>query len=384
MTAMCTTLVLAVSTSTVFAYPPDPDNAALVYYQAFLLYERMDEAAGDMVRAVSKGEIEPNKEVREHIEKCQAAIYLATVASEIQHCNWGLKYSDGFSMQMPHLAQVRQLAFLVIAEARILAAEGTYREALERCLVMRKLAAHVGDETIVSLLVSTSVSRMADDCMQDVLSAMPPNLETLKQLKNELVSLSSRSISTQATLDAEREVMLDSMNPEGLRVLADQFDAETRAAMLEKLPTVGEESIETNRNYYANHMAAIQAVLSSRMPYKETITQLKQLDDKPKEDLARDSSATLTTMVAPAVGTVYGHEIAAKTRSNALRAALELYIAKTETGGLPESLPSGLPKDLFSGSDFGYEKKSDGFVLRCQAQDLVKDLIHEYEFGVQD
>ena len=179
-------------------------------------------------------------------------------------------------------------------------------------------------------------------------------------------------------------VALDSMNPEGLKVLAGQFDAETRAAMLEKLPEVDEEFLERNRNYYTNHMAAIQAVLSSRLPYEETFSQLRRLDDKPKEDLAKDASATLASMVVPVVSKVYGHEIAAKTRSNALRAALELYIAKAETGRLPEGLPSGLPKDLFSGSDFGYEKKGDGFVLRCQSKDLVKDQIHEYKFKVMD
>ncbi|UCG58172.1 MAG: hypothetical protein JSU70_01445 [Phycisphaerales bacterium] len=383
-TAVCMMLVLAVSTSTVFAYPPDPDNAALLYYQAFLLYQSMDEAMQDTAREVARGEIEPDKEIRKHIEKCHDAIYYTMAASEMQHCNWGLRYSDGFAMNMSYLAQVRQLAFLVIAEARVFAADEAYREALERCLVIRRLAGHVGDETIISLLVSVAVSRVANDCMQDILGAMPPNLETLKWLKNELVSLSSRSLLTQTTLDAEREVSLDSMTVEGLKVVADQLDAETRAAILERLPEVSDEFLERNRTYYTNHMAAVQAVLSSRMPYEETMSQLKQLDNKPKEDLADNDSATLASMLVPAVSKIYGHEMTAKTSFNALRAALELYIAKAETGRLPESLPSGLPKDLFSGSDFGYEKKADGFVLRCRAKDLVKDQIHEYEFSVKN
>jgi hypothetical protein len=42
-----------------------------------------------------------------------------------------------------------------------------------------------------------------------------------------------------------------------------------------------------------------------------------------------------------------------------------------------------LPKDLFSGEDFEYEKKDDGFVLRCRAKDLGKDKIHEYEFKLK-
>ena len=39
-----------------------------------------------------------------------------------------------------------------------------------------------------------------------------------------------------------------------------------------------------------------------------------------------------------------------------------------------------MPKDLFSGKDFIYEKTDTGFTLRCQGKDLAKDLIYEYEF----
>jgi hypothetical protein len=49
---------------------------------------------------------------------------------------------------------------------------------------------------------------------------------------------------------------------------------------------------------------------------------------------------------------------------------------------LPESLPAGLPKDLFSGEDFEYEKTKDGFVLRSRRKDLDRDEIHQYEFKV--
>jgi hypothetical protein len=38
------------STPLVFALPPDPDNAALLYYQAFLLYPQADDSTRDLLR----------------------------------------------------------------------------------------------------------------------------------------------------------------------------------------------------------------------------------------------------------------------------------------------------------------------------------------------
>ena len=56
---------------------------------------------------------------------------------------------------------------------------------------------------------------------------------------------------------------------------------------------------------------------------------------------------------------------------------------RARTGKLPDSLPAGLPKDLFSGKDFIYEKTEEGVILRCQGKDMEIDEIHEYEFKVK-
>ena len=84
-----------------------------------------------------------------------------------------------------------------------------------------------------------------------------------------------------------------------------------------------------------------------------------------------------------ALGNIYSIEIRAKTSSNAVRASVEVYIIKARTKKLPEKLPTGLPKDLFSGKDFEYKKTKGGFVLRCQGKDLRKDKVYEYEFKVK-
>ena len=55
--ALFTVLILIVCTYTVFALPADPENAALLYYQAFCVYEKPDDTMKNMVRDLAKGKI---------------------------------------------------------------------------------------------------------------------------------------------------------------------------------------------------------------------------------------------------------------------------------------------------------------------------------------
>jgi len=381
---ICLTLVTAALTGSSFAYPPDPDNAALLYYQACLMYPQPDDATRDMVDQLAAGKMAPNDQIKQYIKSCRATIDYATAAADMQHCNWGLRYSQGFSACFPHLAQARQLSRLLIAEARIFAAEGAYRQAFDRCLAVLKFSQHIGDETIISFLVSISLGRTANNCITDILGAMPADLETLTWLKSQLAQMPTRALSVKAALKTEKEIALESMHLENMDQLIEALEPGTdKETALKQLAELGGEAfLEKNRDYYTKYMDSFQTTLDSAMPYAGIYEELKKLSDKPGKDAVGDPGVTLTAALAPALSKVYGSEVRAKTHSNAVKAAVEIYILKATTGKLPDGLRVGLPKDLFSGQDFGYEKKSDGFVLHCLGKDLDKDQIHEYEFKV--
>jgi len=384
-TATCITLMLLILASPALAYPPDPDNAALLYYQSYISYEKADDTMREMVADLSRGKIEPNERIKKYIENCRGAINLAVAAAEIPNCNWGLKYSDGFSMLLSHLAQTRKLVFIIGAETRILAAEGDYRQALDRCLTLRKISQHMGDETIISLLVAKALEKMADNHIQYLLGDMPQDLQTLTWLKNKLVIIESRPLSSKATSKYERELSLEHMHLDKLKELIEIVTGEPVAPdskEAEQLRNVDQALIDKNRDYYIKHIDALQTILSTPMTYEKAYTELKKLNEQPKKDVAENTAATITSIVAPAYQKIYNIEIRETTFSNAVRAAVEIYIQKTKTGQLPEELPAGLPKDLFSGKDFKYEKAEDGFILRCRGKDLEKDETYQYEFKV--
>ncbi len=380
------TIMLLVLTSPVLAYPPDPDNAALLYYQSYIAYEKADDTMQEMVADLARGKIEPNERIRKYIENCRGAINLATAAAEIPNCNWGLKYSDGFAMLLSHLAQTRKLVFIIGAETRILASEGDYRQALDRCLTLRKISQHMGDETIISLLVAKALEKMADNHIQYLLGDMPQDLQTLTSLKNQLIIIESRTLSSKATSKYERELSLEHMHLDKLKELIEIVTGKPVAPdskEAEQLRNVDQAFIDKTRDYYINHMDSLQTILSTQMPYEKAYTELKMLNEQPKKDVAENTAATITSIVAPAYQKICSIETRENTFSNAVRAAVEIYITKAKTGQLPEELPAGLPKDLFSGKDFKYEKTTDGFVLSCRGKDLDKDEIHQYEFKVK-
>lgn len=140
------TLALLIPAPVVFALPPDPDNAALLYYQVFLTYEKPDDTMKDMLADLASGKIEPNTRITEFIKSQKAVIKLAVTAAELPNCHWGLKYSEGLSMEMPYLSRTKHLAWLILADARTIAANGDYELAIDRCLTARKFAIQIAYE----------------------------------------------------------------------------------------------------------------------------------------------------------------------------------------------------------------------------------------------
>jgi hypothetical protein len=359
------------------AYPPDPDNAAVLYYQSFLLYNApTSESFDDFV----KGKTGPSEEVKQCLQTGRTAISYALLAAEREHCDWGLVYSKGFSLALPHLAQCRSLSKLLLADARLLASEGNYRKALERCLSTKKLARHVSDEVVISLLVRHAIDALADDCIRDILGMTPPDLQTLEWLKGQLAAVSAPQASFAKGLKYEQEMALEMMQMDRLPELKEALTGGDTSQMPTK---IDEEFLAKNRAYYTRCMTTMQATLAGPMSYREKWSALQAMLNPLPQEAGKGTDAVLTASLVPALGKVYSIEVKAQARANALRVGLGLLTAKAQTGSLPERLPANMLKDSFSGQDYLYQKTAAGFMLRCQGKDLDKDQVYEWEFKVK-
>jgi len=382
-------LFLLVSTYSTFALPPDPDNAALLYYQVFLIYEKPDDTMKDMVEDLARGKIEPDARTTKFIESQKTVTRLVVAAAKLPNCNWGLKYSDGLFLEMPYLSQTRHLTWLILADARTIAANGDYELAIDRCLTARKLALHAASEPmIINFLVGISIEKLANKCIQDILSSAPIDLETLQYFKAQLGEFDNKLIPMKFLWETEREVMASYMTPEKVGEIIPLLLGETEEDESEEIKIANERILasdeqfcQRNVDYYNEHMTTMFS--SFELPYEQAYARLEKLGNKPSEEFKENPDATMAAVLAPAVHKIYNNDVSRKSFSNALKTALEIYIINAKTGRLSDTLPSGLPKDLFSGKPFQYAKTAEGFILRCQGRDLDKDEIHEYEFKIK-
>ncbi len=366
-----------------FALPPDPDNAALLYYQAFCVYEKPDDTMEDMVRRLAGGGMEPNPTITRYIESCRPAIELAASAEELSKCNWGLKYSEGFDMQARHLAEARMLTYIILADARIALAQADYDLAIRRCLTARKLGVDVGqDPMTVGFLVEKAIEKMTNKCIQDILSSSTMELETLQQLKTQLNELDSRIKPVEFFLKTEQELMSMYITPERIReVLPQIWSGDGSDFARELILNADEQFCRRNLAHFNDYWSYVFSAL--KLPYQQVFNKKEELEKNYVGDFKENPDATMTVILGPAVYKMYGLGIRSDTFSNALKTALEIYEITAKTGQLPDFLPAGSRKDLYSGEDFEYEKTADGFILRCRAKDLIKNKTYEYEFKIE-
>ncbi|MHC4362409.1 MAG: hypothetical protein ACYSTZ_06245 [Planctomycetota bacterium] len=393
---LCIGFIMLILQSAAFALPPDPDNAALLYYQAFCVYEKPDDSMKDMVGDLAKGKIEPNPTITKYVEGCRPAIKLAASAGALGKCDWGMKYSDGLDAQARYLAETKMLTYIILADARIALLQDDYDLAIQRCLTARKLAIDVGQGPLtIGYLVEKAIEKLTNKCIQEILSANVMDLQTLQQLEDRLDELDRRIKPVEFFLETEQEVMamyitperirdlLPYINPESLPRLVNASD-DTRECILNYVRNADEQFCQKNLVYFNNYWSEIFSAL--KLPYLQAYNELKELGKKYLEnynDCQANPDAIMTILLGPAWDKLYNDGIESETFSNAVKTALEIYKIAVQTGQRPDSLPAGLPKDMFSGKDFEYEKKDDGFVLRCQGKDMEEDKIHEYEFKVK-
>jgi hypothetical protein len=374
-------ITLGIAGSPAAAYPPD--NAAVLYYKAFMLYEAEDEIKSSL-DDYRQGRIEMNKTIEEYLTKNRRVIDIVLDATRIEHCDWGLDYSQGTEVLLPPHYEARDILFLIAAEAAMQADKGDYRKALERCLGMYRMARHVNERPLVCYLVGTAINAVTHKCVTRFLGEMAPDLETLTWLRAELAKLDKQPLSVKSSLDWKREAGVISMSPAmiGRAVEMGVDDGEFKTKVLERIRTADAVFFARNVAYWNDFMDGIQAAFE--MPYAQARAELQHLDKRPCDEFDTNADATLTSCFAPAFLRIHGLTVRLEAQSNALRAALDLYLTKARTGQLPDSLPGDAPRDPYSAKPFEYVKTATGFVMRCRAKDLDKGEVYEYEFIVEE
>lgn len=368
--------------------PPAPGNAALVYYQAFLLFSdaSLDDVPPKTFRGVFR---EPNlpAEVREYVSRYDDAIDLIRTGSRVEHCDWGINglLLSGVPSQLGHLS--RYAAFLLCSSARILAADGDYAGALADCLVVRRLAAHLSDGTVILLMSGISLDGFALQCIQQILGVMPPDEEALITLREQINSVPVVSDRLWMRFDKGlerdfwrwRTLIFPRLREGLLRWASDRGESKRGSALSD------DDLLQVLQEPFAASLRSIHDALAKGMPYEETHATLERLAGQLRETALADRAgfhylySSLSLEGAPHL---YNLQLAHRSNLNAILTAIEIYRASATSGHLPQELPDGLPGDPYSGKPFGYERTAEGFVLRGRVEPTDQTEPWKYEFKV--
>lgn len=396
--------------------PPDPNNAALLYYHAIALWadvrsaymdtdekkvpdETLDDLSkqddsktvdiSDLIRMYQKADElrrqERQKAARQ--QKRRQTIELIEAASKVPECAWG-KMEWG----RPPITQFRDLVYLLKDDAEVLAADGNYHTALERCFTTRRFTRHIGDGDFTLYNTSLSLDTTALLCTKNILEAMPLNVEMLKWLQNQLLEVQITLESSKKALEYETKRALLNMrkNPESFmewkaELAAKSFMAGSqREEMVKILNLTYEQLIDHAQKSSTDFVNSFVRVLDSDLSYEDKCKELQKLVDNLRKSFTDPTKIMFVT--DRLVDLYYRFQIRHDAYYNALRAAMEVYLIKAETGQLPKSYPAGLPKDPYSDNDFKYEITRDGFVLSCTVGQKTEPVqkFTRYEFKVKD
>jgi len=380
-------LLIAFVTSTIVsAYPPD--NAAILYYKAFMLLQEYDNVHTEVMADFIDGKIKSNEHIREHLKYNQSALELLEEASKIEKCEWALDHSKGFDLPMPELSKARKAAFLLVTDAQKLTEDGNIKEAFSRCLTAHRMANHISSsDLLISNLVGVAIHAKSDKTIKNILSRTSNSAEMLVWLKDRIVTISQKQPSLKTVLKTESEIAARGIRKEKIVEMLsliepdDEIWKKLPADLLNKIKQGDETFLKAARTYYRNMSKTVQEILN--MPYPGAYRKLEELTQKTIKDASTNPGAVFAETFVQTLPKVLTMEIRYKTSVNALNSALSIYAHKAKTGKLPDDLPAGLPGDFFSGKPFLYEKTSEGFILRCQGRELYRDEIHEYEFKVK-
>jgi hypothetical protein len=354
--------------------PPDDENAAVLLARAFKLMDAASpsEPADWMDFLYEEGH--PRRPDAEAALKLHAkAMALARAALVRPRCDFGLDYTKGANLLLPHLAKLRAFARLFAAEALLNALNGKGPEAADSIRQILLLARALDEEPIlISRLVSIAISGIGMNTLKEVEAMGALGDEERRLLVGLIASLDFEKAATEALI-SERVFMVEGSDnlPASWPAPAPAGNFITRwLASRRRTPSPGER-LRIMR-------LMTEAVEASRLPTWEALPIvddrcIRAMKTHPAFDLDYDSFST---------GWLFGRFARAMALRDAAVLGLSCELFRAARGRYPATLDElapeflkEIPPDPFTGKPFKYELREDGraFIVYSVGDNLKDD-----------
>jgi hypothetical protein len=178
-------------------------NAALQYWQAFAQMPTLDKEQEKILGEWSTVALE-SAVVEKLVVDSQASMkYLHRGAKE-KRCDWGLDYSDGISLMLPHLAKARDLARLAALHGRYHFERGNKIALRDDATAIMALGRHIGRDPI---LICILVRYLIEDTAIDLVAPYVPEMKAPYPQAVAMYDNLPKGATVQQTLPIEKKHM---------------------------------------------------------------------------------------------------------------------------------------------------------------------------------
>jgi hypothetical protein len=279
-----------------------------------------------------------------------------------------LDYSKGFNMELPHLAQLRDCARLLAADAAWMAGERNYGEAVESTVAGMKLANALDNEPI---LISQLVRLAMDGIMYNTVEGAIQGEDLTPDLAGRLIAYAANAGGREAFANAFTSEGLFGLDAfEGIRTgdlaSAGMVPSATDSVLLRVYGSpFARPWLNMDEETYADIIGRMGD--AARLPFYEAKPLLDQVE-RDVGDLPR--TRFLSRTLLPAITRVGQSQAVHETRMDLMRVGLAVEQYHAQNGAYPETLEQvaptlggAAPLDPFTGQPYGYQPSGGSFLL---------------------
>ncbi len=306
---------------------------------------------------------------REALElpRVQERLEILRAGSRREHAAFPVNWEDGAGALLPQLARYREAARWLTAKMLASAGDGDVDGALLWCKVALRMSQHAASEPdLISQLVAVVMQGGTIDMRQSFLNAMRGERAFGAWIFDKIPGRPRLIQSLTDGQDSWLELLW-------FRVYASAIGSPWR---------------RFDRLAHLDYMA--QLIEANHEPYRVARMQLTALAQKAENAC---KLGALSPVLCPVFSRATAKRDWAIARLDEFRIVLALKVYKQEHGAYPKTLDElqmtlswELPKDVFSGEAFRYQRKGEGFMLYSFGRDLdddggVREEDRKYEDG---
>jgi hypothetical protein len=367
----------------------DEENAALLYQKAFDVFEKTGTNLSDVLlpRRAEAIPVETAAVIARIVATNAPALTIVHRITNVSKCRFPIHYDDGLSAELPHLAPLKDLAFVLGWEAILKAQSGDGSGAGEAMAASLNLSESLDQEPmLISQFCSAAMFRIASQNLERVLCRTSLPDEQLSELAARL-SAAEATNRFRIGLIGERalwgeEIRLYHADPGRAFARSNETNDEDRLIMPLMPLLKGKTGIpwrligifERDRNFFLRAMRTNIQVISMAPPASLALSnEVKRLADQAQRGSYFFSGLALTSLSYVAERDA---ELRAQLRVAMTAVAIERWRI-AHSGQVPETLadlvPSLLPAtpvDPFDGKPLRFKRLAKGYVVYSIGPDL--------------